>query len=181
MLCAPVRSLADGQDHVSRLWAALGLQQWLGPRARIFIRRALPDRRNDRHADADAEGLARRVRVTSPRRGRRGESEHPPSRGKAIICMYVCSAVLRLGSALGRILYPDLVAGAAPEGGPCQCRRRRGWTRGPSVPSEPVAGFTRPEHAQGCTVGLGCVGTGAADLTIQSDRTSAAVKSGRMV
>ena len=32
MLCAPVRGLADGQDQVSRLWAALGLLQWLGPR-----------------------------------------------------------------------------------------------------------------------------------------------------
>ena len=82
MLCAPVRSLADGQDHVSRLWASLGLLQSLEPRARICIRRASADRRNDRHADADAEGLARRVRVTSPRRGRRSESAHPPSCGK---------------------------------------------------------------------------------------------------
>ena len=55
-----------------------------------------------------------------------------------------------------------------------------GGTRGPSVPPEPVVGFTRPEPAQRCTVGLGCVGTGAVDLTIQSDRTSAAVKSVRI-
>ena len=88
---------------------------------------------------------------------------------------------LRSGSARGRIFYPDSVAGAAPEGGPCQRSRRRGWTVGPSAPPEPVVGFTRPEPAQECTVGLGCVGTGAVDLTIQSDRTSAAVKSGRIV
>ena len=87
---------------------------------------------------------------------------------------------LRSGSARGRIFYPDSVAGAAPEGGPCQRSRRRGWTVGPSAPPEPVVGFTRPEPAQECTVGLGCVGTGAVDLTIQSDRTSAAVKSGRI-
>ena len=68
MLCAPVRSLADGHDHVSRLLAELESLQWLAPRARIFIRRAFPDRRNDRHASADAEGPARRVRVTSPSR-----------------------------------------------------------------------------------------------------------------
>ena len=47
MLCAPVRSLADAQDHESRLLAELEPLQWLGPRARIFIRRAFRDRRND--------------------------------------------------------------------------------------------------------------------------------------
>ena len=49
MLCAPMRSLADGQDQVSRLWAALGLLQWLAPRAHIGTTRAIQDRRSDRH------------------------------------------------------------------------------------------------------------------------------------
>ena len=40
--------------------------------------------------------------------------------------------------------------------------------------------YVHPKVSPQCTVGLGCVGTGAVDLTIQSDRTSAAVKSGRM-
>ena len=56
---------------------------------------------------------------------------------------------LRSGSARGRIFYPDSVAGAAPEGGPCQRSRRRGWAVGPSAPPEPVVGFTRPEPRPG--------------------------------
>ena len=55
---------------------------------------------------------------------------------------------------------------------------------GPSArlyPLEARSGFHPTGVSPQCTVGLGCVGTGAVDLTIQSDRTSAAVKSGRMV
>ena len=88
MLCAPLRSLVDAQDHVSRLLAELEPLQSLAPRARIFIRRAFRDRCNDRHRSADAEGLARRVRASTP--SRRSQSRHPPSCGKHKICMYVC-------------------------------------------------------------------------------------------
>ena len=54
---------------------------------------------------------------------------------------------------------------------------------GPSArlhPLEARSGFHPTGVSPRCTVGLGCVGTGAVDLTIQSDRTSAAVKSGWM-
>ena len=53
MLCALMRGLADGQDHVSRLWAALGLLQWLGPRARARARASAYDVRRQIVATID--------------------------------------------------------------------------------------------------------------------------------